>query len=319
MLSKQFISYLIMAASLAGCAGPREAANTAGHDGVIDVVATTGMIADIARNIGGDRVEVTQLLGAGVDPHLYQATESDLEILQSAEIIFYNGLNLEAQMADLLHQLGEEDDIITVAVGEAIPPAMVRTEISRADVPDPHIWMDPQRWSLVAQAIRDTLGKYDPDSADLYDANAEAYLAELAELDQTIRTSIATVPEDQRILVTAHDAFQYYSDAYDIQVFAPQGISTEAEASVADIEAAVNFVVENRVPAIFFESSIPVDTVEAIIEGARAQGHEIALGGELFSDAMGDPGTEQGTYIGMISHNTEVIVTALGGTFAPEG
>lgn len=288
---------------------------TGGNNGAITVVTTIGMLGDAIENVGGERVTVTAMMGPGVDPHRYAATERDVETLLEADMVFYLGLNLEARMADVLEQLGEGGDVAVVALGERIPSELVLTEAGvTPSTPDPHLWMDAGRWARVVEAIRDALIDHDPAGEAVYRANAEAYLAELDALDRFVRESIATIPEGQRRLVTAHDAFQYYSDAYDIAVFAPQGISTEAEASVADIQATVNYVVANNVPAVFFESAIPVDTVQAIVEGSRAQGVTVVIGGELFADAMGDAGTPEGTYIGMIRHNTVTIVTALGGT-----
>jgi manganese/zinc/iron transport system substrate-binding protein len=299
---------LLLALVLSACAG----GDTDRGQGGIRVVATIGMIADVARNIGGEHVDVVQLMGAGVDPHLYAATERDVERLLEAEMILYNGLYLEARMVDILEQLAQ-DGVTVVAVGEALPESLVIQGFAGGDFPDPHIWMDAGRWTIVAQAITEALIDFDPQSEADYRANAEAYLQELSALDEFVRSSIASVPEAQRRLVTAHDAFNYYSLAYGIDVFAPQGISTESEASVADIQATIDYVVEHQVPAVFFESSIPIDTVEAIVEGTRARGHQVEIGGELYSDAMGPEGTPEGTYLGMIRANTETIVTALGG------
>jgi manganese/zinc/iron transport system substrate-binding protein len=283
----------------------------------IKIVATIGQVQDVAQNILGEGGEVELLLGEGVDPHLYVPVESDLEAFQTADIILYSGLNLEAQMADIMEQIGEDRGIPVVAVAEAIPVGMIVDEVGAPGTADPHVWGDVGRWSFVAGAIRETLVAYSPQNAAYFNANYEAYASKLERLDAWARTAYATIPAETRKLVTAHDAFQYLSLAYDVEVFAPQGISTEAEASVADIEAAVDYVVENDVPAIFFESAIPIDTVEAIVEGAAAQGHEVAIGGELFADTMGSFGTFEGTYIGMITSNVETIVPALGGEVPP--
>jgi manganese/zinc/iron transport system substrate-binding protein len=277
----------------------------------IRVVATTGMIGDVAQNIGGDLVTVTTLMGPGVDPHLYRATESDVEAFLNSDIIFYNGLHLEARMVEILEQ------IHAVPVGDALPPDMVRKS-PNFDAPDPHIWMDAHRWRFVAERIRDTLIAYDPANADTYNANADAYLAQIDELNEYAQAQINRIPEQQRVLVTAHDAFFYFGEAYGMDVFAPQGISTESEAGVEDIRRTIGILVERHIPAIFVESSVPPDVIEAIVAGAEAQGHEITIGGSLFSDAMGEPGTPDGTYIGMIKHNVDTIVTALMGDAAPE-
>ncbi|MEM9776951.1 MAG: zinc ABC transporter substrate-binding protein [Chloroflexota bacterium] len=298
---------------------PVEETNSSGFSGdPITIVATIGQVQDVAQNILGDGGDVQLLLGEGVDPHLYVPVESDLEAFQNADIILYSGLNLEAQMAEVMEQIGENMGIPVSAVAETIPNDLIVDEIGgEAGTPDPHVWGDVGRWSFVADAVRDTLVAYSPENADYFNANYEAYTSKLEELDAWAQSAYATIPAEQRRLVTAHDAFQYLSLGYDLEVFAPQGISTEAEASVADIDTAVNYVVENNVPAIFFESAIPIDTVEAIVEGASAQGHEVAIGGELFADTMGSFGTFEGTYIGMITSNVETIVPALGGEVPP--
>jgi manganese/zinc/iron transport system substrate-binding protein len=272
------------------------------------VLATTGMIADVVKNVGGEHVDVIQLMGAGVDPHLYTARESDVVALVRADIIFYNGIHLEARMAEVFERIS--DSRLTVAVGGAVPEHRL---LHAEGFPegDPHIWMDVELWMRVTERIRDTLVEFDPAHADAYAANAEAYLAELQDLDDYIHAQMARVPERQRVLVTAHDAFQYYGHAYGIEVFAPQGITTQAEAGVEDIRRTIDLLAERDIPAIFVETSVPPDVIEAIIEGARARGHIVTIGGELFSDAMGDPNTPEGTYIGMIKHNTDTIVSAL--------
>ena len=204
-----------------------------------------------------------------------------------------------------------------MAVAETIPQAQLLDYAGGGPgTSDPHVWGDVALWSFAAESIRDTLVAADPENAETYNANYDAYKSDLDALHAWAIESITTIPDRQRKLVTAHDAFQYFSKAYNIEVFAPQGISTEAEASVADIQTAVDYIVNNDVPAIFFESAIPIDTVEAMIEGASAQGHNVELGGELFADTMGEPGTPEGTYLGMIEHNVTVIVQALGGSVA---
>lgn len=282
----------------------------------LNIVATIGQVQDVAQNIVGEHGTVQVLLGKGVDPHLYVPIERDLEAFQSADIILYSGLHLEARMIEVMEQIGQDRGIPVVAVTEAIPEDLALGWAGDASTPDPHIWGDVGRWVYVADAIRDVLVEADPEHAEDYKTNHETYTAKLRELDAWARESFATIPAGQRKLVTAHDAFQYLGNAYEIEVFAPQGISTEAEASVADIQAAVDYIVQNKIPAIFFESAIPIDTVEAMIAGAEAQGHTVVLGGELFADTMGEPGTPEGTYIGMVKHNVTTIVTALGGTVA---
>jgi manganese/zinc/iron transport system substrate-binding protein len=294
---------------LAACS-PTTQTSSAERNSIINVVTTTGMIADVVQNIGGQRVNVTQLMGAGVDPHLYTATQNDVSTLSNAQMIFYNGLHLEARMIDIFEQIGANKPV--VAVTDSIPDDKI-LKSPNYDAPDPHVWMDASLWSMAAQHIADELSVFDPSGAETYTTNVENYLAQLAELDQYAHDQIQTIPEEQRILVTAHDAFHYFSRAYGIEVFAPQGITTAAEAGVEDIRQTIRVVVERNVPAIFVESSVPQDVVNAIVEGAAAQGQDVVIGGSLYSDAMGQPGTPDGTYIGMIRHNVDTIVKALSG------
>jgi manganese/zinc/iron transport system substrate-binding protein len=307
---------LILAACSGGTGQGAAPAARPAAGGKLNIVATTGQVQDVAQNIVGDHGAVQVLLGKGVDPHLYVPVEKDLEAFQSADIILYSGLHLEARMIEIMEQIGQDRGIPVVAVTEAIPAEQVLGWVGDSGTPDPHIWGDVGRWVYVADAIRDVLIQADPAHAEAYRANHAAYTAQLRDLDAWAKASFATIPAGQRRLVTAHDAFQYLGDAYEIEVFAPQGISTQAEASVADIQAAVDYIVQHKIPAIFFESAIPIDTVEAMIAGAAAQGHTVVMGGELFADTMGEPGTPEGTYIGMVQHNVTTIVTALGGTVA---
>lgn len=288
----------------AGCATGQ--AGTAAGDR-IPVVATTGMVADLARNIGGDRVAVTALMGPGVDPHLFKASEGDIARLQQARIIFYNGLHLEGRMGDILVKMAREKP--TVAVAERIPEE--RLLITEDGVEDPHIWFDVSLWMEAAAVVRDSLVQLDPEGASTYRQNAEAYLAELKELDEWARAELATIPAGRRVLVTAHDAFGYFGRAYDIEVAGLQGISTATEYGLADLQQMIDLLVEREIKAVFIESSVPRSSIEALVEGAAALGHQVSIGGELFSDAMGPEGTPEGTYVGMIRHNVRAIVEAL--------
>lgn len=291
---------------LAGCATQ----SAASGDDELRVVATTGMIADVARQIGGDSVQVDQLMGPGVDPHLYKATEGDVSTLLAADLILYNGLFLEARMEDIFEQMSGDKRTVAVAAA-SVPVEMRLGSVQYVDQFDPHVWMDVKLWKRVAETIQNELIALDPDNEDGYRSRADAYFAEMDRLETWINERIATLPPEKRLLVTAHDAFNYFGQGYGFEVFAPQGISTESEAGVDDIRRTIDVVVESQIPAIFIESSIPPDVVEAIVEGARARGHEVTIGGELFSDAMGEEGTEEGTYLGMIRHNVETITSAL--------
>jgi manganese/zinc/iron transport system substrate-binding protein len=281
------------------------------------VAATVGMIADVAARIGGSCVTVHAMMGPGVDPHLYSATLSDVDLLFEADIIFYGGLNLEARMADVLEEVGVGLNKPVIAVSEAIDPGLRLTEPG-TNVADPHVWMDVSMWMQAAEAIRDGLIDLLPDHAAYIETNADAYLAEMAELHAWVLAQIESVPPSQRVLVTAHDAFQYFGRAYGIEVFAPQGISTASEAGVGDIRRTIDLLVERQIPAIFVETSVSPDIIEAIQAGARSRGHEVIIGGSLFSDAMGEAGSPGGTYLGMIRTNADTIARALRGEMREE-
>lgn len=269
-------------------------------------VATVGMLTDAVRTIGGDRVEVTGLMGEGVDPHLYKASPGDLRLLSTADIVFGVGLHLEGRMVDALEKLSRSRRV--VLVGQELDHALLRSEDGAHD---PHIWFDVTLWSKALDAVERALVDADPAGAETYKANATVYREKLAVLHEWVKTEIATIPKPQRVLVTAHDAFGYFARAYDIEVLAIQGVSTDSEASLRDINALVDTLVTRKIPAVFVESSVPHKAIDALREGAAARKHAITIGGELFSDAMGKAGTEAGTYIGMVRHNVRAIVHAL--------
>ncbi|MHA1529967.1 MAG: metal ABC transporter solute-binding protein, Zn/Mn family [Alphaproteobacteria bacterium] len=274
-------------------------------------VATVGMLADVAENVAGDCVAVETMMGPGTDPHLYKASAGDVRLLFGADAILYAGHNLEGQLGQVLGRLAERRP--TKAVAEAAVPAERLLAFAGAHYPDPHVWMDVSQWALTAPVIAGVLGELAPECAGAMQARAGAYAAKLAALDAWARASVATIPEQQRILVTAHDAFAYYGRAYGIEVAGIQGISTESEAGIADIRHIVDIVVARKVPAVFIESTINPRTIQAVIDAAAGRGHAVALGPQLYSDAMGAAGTAAGTYIGMIHANTVAIVEALGG------
>jgi manganese/zinc/iron transport system substrate-binding protein len=278
-------------------------------------VATVGMLADVAANVAGDCVAVEMMMGPGTDPHLYKPSAGDVTLLFGADAILYAGNNLEGQLGEVLAKLSARKP--TMAVAEAAVSADRLLAFAGAHYPDPHVWMDVSLWALTPPVVAGVFGALVPDCAEAMNARAAAYAAELAALDGWVRESVATIPERQRILVTAHDAFAYYGRAYGIEVKGIQGISTESEAGIADIRATVDLVVERNVPAVFIESTINPRTIQAVVDAAAGQGHNVALGPQLYSDAMGENGTAAGTYIGMLHANTLAIVTALGGEVAP--
>lgn len=278
----------------------------------LHVVSTIGMIGDVVANVGGDCVRSVSLMGPGVDPHLYQATARDVQTFQDADLILYSGYSLEGQLGDVLERFSERTPTLAVSPA-SIPPAEL---IAVDDIYgiDPHVWMDAGLWARTAPTIAEQIAELRPECAKSVTANAQAYGAQLEALDSWAAQSIASIPDTQRILVTAHDAFNYYGRAYGIEVAGIQGISTESEAGIADIREMAETVAERDVPAVFVESTINPRTIQAVIDAARERDHTIEIGGELYSDAMGEAGTAGGTYIGMIVENTRRITQALGGT-----
>lgn len=294
---------LLAALVLTACGTPAE------DDGRLNVVTTIGQIGDAATIIGGEHVDVISLMGAGVDPHLYVASEGDVTTLQEADVVLYNGLFLEAQMNDILEQMGEYKFV--VAVAESIPADELLASPIYEDEHDPHVWFDVRLWMQAVESVRDALMEADPENAADYEANAATYLAELDALDSYVRSRAEELTAEQRVLITAHDAFNYFGRAYGFDVLGLQGISTQSEASTADVQNLAREIVERGVQAIFVESSVPVRNVEALQEAVRALDHDVVIGGQLFSDAMGTPRTPEATYIGMVRYNIDTIVTAL--------
>ena len=306
MLTRRVLLSLATAAALAMPAAAQDRLN---------VIATTGMIADAARAVGGDLVDVTALMGPGVDPHAYRQTRSDIVATAQADLVLWNGLYLEAQLEEFLLELGETRPV--VAVAEAIPETQLIGSEDYEGRFDPHVWMNPNLWSRVVLATRDAMIETAPEQADVFTANAAAHLAELSELAVYSQSVLASIPAESRVLITAHDAFNYFGAAYGFEVVGIQGISTESEAGLQRISELVDMLVARDIRAVFVETSVSDRNIRALIEGAAAQGHEVVIGGELYSDAMGAPGTYEGTYLGMIDHNVTTIARALGGQ-APE-
>lgn len=279
-------------------------------DGKVSAVATVGMIGDVVKNVGKDHVEVTSLMGPGVDPHLYKPTASDTSKLSNADIIFYGGLELEGRMTDTFVKIARTGKP-TIAVSENIDTAKLREPPEFAGKYDPHIWFDVTLWIEVVDTIKKELQQFDPANAKEYEKNAEAYKKELTTLHEDIKKQVATVPQSSRVLVTAHDAFGYFGNQYGFEVKGLQGISTSSEASAKDVQELAQFLVTRKIKAIFVESSVPQDTIKAVQQAARAKGWNVIIGGQLFSDAMGNEGTPEGTYIGMVRHNVNAIVNSL--------
>jgi manganese/zinc/iron transport system substrate-binding protein len=295
---------LALGCGLAACAARPEA-----DDGRLRVVATIGMIADLAQRIGGGHVAVEGLMGPGVDPHLYKASAGDVRSLARAHLILYNGLHLEAAMGEVLEAMG--DRVHTVAVTETIDRSRLLAPPEFAGAYDPHVWFDVRMWLAAAERIADALVEADSAHAAEYRAAEAALLEELAALDAWVKDRVAELTPDRRVLVTAHDAFNYFGRAYGFQVRGLQGISTASEAGTGDVQRLADEIAERRIPAMFVETSIPLRTIEALQAAVRSRGFDVRIGGSLYSDAMGDAGTAEGTYVGMVRHNVNTIVNAL--------
>ncbi|PCK00098.1 MAG: manganese transporter [Zetaproteobacteria bacterium] len=272
------------------------------------IVTTTSQIGDLVRNITGDSAKVEALMGTGIDPHLYHPTRTDVSKLMKADIVFYNGINLEGKMEHFLEQLTSRKPTISIANALALDTLQ---SMDGLEGYDPHIWMNVNNWIIGGKAVVGALSKIRPKDADIYRKNNTIYTEKLQKLDNLVRLTIASIPREKRILVTAHDAFGYLGTAYDIEVIGVQGISTESEAGLTKIKYLVDVLVERNVPAVFVESSVGDHNIKAIVEGAKARGHNVVIGGSLFSDAMGVEGTIESTYIGMMEYNVNIISKAL--------
>jgi len=281
-------------------------------------LATTGMVGDAVKAVVGDTGKVEVMLGSGVDPHSYKPTRADIARLSSANIVFYNGLLLEGKMTDALVRVANAGRPV-IPVTEALDEKFLLEPEGFDGQYDPHVWMDVTGWKKAVEAVRDSLVQFRPALADTFRQNAARYLGELDVLDKYVRDILTSVPKQSRVLVTAHDAFNYFGRAHDFEVLGIQGISTESEAGLKRIQELVDLIVSRKIAAVFVESTVSDRNVRALIEGARAKGHTVKVGGELFSDAMGTPGTYEGTYVGMIDHNATVISKALGGKTPARG
>ncbi|TVP77675.1 MAG: manganese transporter [Gemmatimonadales bacterium] len=295
---------LLLCLAAAGCNGGDE-----DLDDRLQVVTTIGMITDIVEEVGGDRVRVSGLMGPGIDPHLSRASAGDVRTLAAADVVFYNGLMLEAAMAEVLAEM--DGRTRTRAVTDGIDREHLLRPPEFEGAFDPHVWSDVRLWMKAVEEVAQVLAEMDPEGAEAYEERTRAYLEELEELDVWVREQVASVPEELRVLVTAHDAFNYFGRAYDFEVRGLQGLSTATEAGAGDVQDLARYIADRAIPALFVESSIAPRTIEAVRAAVRARGGQVEIGGTLFSDAMGDPGTPEGTYPGMVRHNVRTIVDAL--------
>ncbi|MEL6105163.1 MAG: zinc ABC transporter substrate-binding protein [Planctomycetota bacterium] len=294
-----------------GCNGSSRPSVNSGETGQLKVVATVGMVGDLVREIGGEHVDVVQICGTGVDPHTYQPIRDDVVAIMAADLVFYCGLRLEGKMEDILRKVSKDKP--TIAVAEVIEPSLLLTPEDASGHSDPHLWNDVSLWSRCAKVVGEQLAVAIPDHASEIQSKTLAYRERLKELHAWGGEVMATIPERSRLLVTSHDAFNYFGRAYGLDVMGVQGISTESEAGLRRINELVDTLIERDVKAVFVESSVPRRNIEALVEGTQSRGHKVIVGGELFSDAMGSPGTYEGTYVGMLDHNLTTAARALGG------
>lgn len=307
----RWLFWVVLLSCSLGVVGCKRGSNKNGQGTKPYIVTTTGMIADAAKEVGGQWVKVEGLMGPSVDPHLYKATASDTDKLSRAKLVLYNGLHLEGKMNDLLKKLGRLRPV--VAVTDQIPEGTLLKPAGFKGFHDPHIWFDVNKWRIVVKRVAVALSKVDPGHQKEYEANAAAYDKVLAALHVWVKKSIGLIPPKRRILVTSHDAFGYFGKAYGLKVVGLQGVSTVAEAGIKDVERVIKLLVGSELPAVFSETSVSEKMIKAVIQGCKARKHEVRIGGKLFSDAMGAAGTTEGTYVGMVQQNVKNIVKALSG------
>lgn len=296
--------YILLSLLLLSCGGQKE------DNGKLQVVTTTTMITDLLENIGGDLIDVNGMMGSGVDPHLYKPSEGDMRKLANADVIFYNGLHLEGKLVDVFEKMDARGNA-TVAVSDALDRSTLISSDYFASNYDPHVWFDIDYWTQMTEFVTKKLSEIDPENKAAFEKNRDNYLEKIATLKTALTSKIEELPQEKRILVTAHDAFNYYGRSFNFEVVGLQGLSTATEAGVQDVQRLTKFIIDNKIKAVFVESSVPRRTVEALQAAVKAQDHEVQIGGELFSDALGSAGTEEGTYIGMYKHNVNTIVNAL--------
>src|SRR5680860_867815 len=310
---------MLVAAGLCACADDAaDNPDAIAGDGPYRITTTVGMVGDIAAQVAGDRAEVNVIIGSGVDPHLYTPTRDDVVQLRDADIIFYTGLLLEGRMIDTLTAVGRTKPVYTVT--DLIDKNYL---IEAHGQFDPHVWMDVSAWSQAVEVVARSLAEFDPDSADYYQRNAARYRRQLAALHEYGLQRTATIPRTRRhdkpLMVTSHDAFNYFGKAYGLDVRGVQGLSTESEAGLRRVNDLIGLIVRTKTAAVFVETTVSRQNIQALIEGAHARGHEVKIGGELFSDAMGSDGTYEGTYMGMLDHNLTTATRALGGRAPARG
>jgi len=308
MDERRLILVALLLLMLPGCGPAGDDPGDGGNELPV-VVATTGRIGDLVGRIVGERATVVTLMATGVDPHLFRPSEGDVRRMGSADLILYNGLHLEGKMGEILSRMSRGRRV--VAVGDVVPENSLRVLSGYAGQHDPHIWFDVRLWTLTVDPVLDALTSLMPSHTGELQERADKVRSGLMELDFWVEEHIALIPEDRRVLVTAHDAFGYFGDRYDIEVVGLQGISTAAEAGLKDVDRLVDLIVDRKIPAVFVESSVPRRAIESVVAACLNRGHQVRIGGELYSDAMGPAGTPEGTYDGMVRHNVRNILEAL--------
>lgn len=291
-----------------GCSAPT--VKTDSSEDKLNIVATTTMLADLSKIIGGNRVKVDGLMGPGIDPHLYQASAGDVSLMHKADVVVYNGLHLEGKMGEIFENLSGQGSAV-ICIEDGLDKTKLLSSEDDSSIYDPHIWFDADLWKDAAQIVARGLSDADPDSKAYYEENLSSYLEELDNTDKYVRDRVSELAKEQRVLVTAHDAFQYFGKAYGFEVHGLQGISTDAEAGTADVSKLANFIAERQIKAIFVESSVPPKTIEALQAAVKAKGFNVSIGGELYSDSLGDAESKADTYILTIKANIDTIVDAL--------
>lgn len=276
----------------------------------LNVVTTTTMITDLVKNIGGDSINVQGLMGAGVDPHLYKASEGDVSKLVNSDVIFYNGLHLEGKLVEVFEKMKGADKTPIALADELNKNRLIGSDYFASNY-DPHVWFNINFFEQFVEKVTLVLCEKDPKNTETFRANEKRYLAELEKLKEEVQDAVNDLDPEKRILVTAHDAFNYFGKAYGFNVVGLQGLSTATEAGVQDVQKLANFIIDKKVKSIFIESSVPRRTIEALQEAVNSKGHDVKIGGTLYSDALGTEGTEEGTYIGMYRYNIKTIVSAL--------
>ncbi|MED3572040.1 metal ABC transporter solute-binding protein, Zn/Mn family [Cytobacillus praedii] len=302
---KKIVGIFLVISLIFVSACSKQNVNEENDEGKLTVTTTIGQIADAVKQIGGEKVTVNSLMGPGTDPHLYKATQGDIAKLEKADIIFYSGLHLEGKMLDVLERINKTKP--TYAIAEAIDKESLLSANGGSYAYDPHVWFDITLWKQALEEVKTGLIEKDPANKSYYEENAQNYFKQLDELQSYAAGEMARIPEEQRVLVTAHDAFGYFGKAFNMEVMGLQGLSTDSEYGLGDVQKLVDTLVKRNIKAVFIESSISERSINAVIEGAKQKGHKVKIGGELFSDAMGEEGTDEGTYIGMYKHNVKTI------------